>query len=563
VVTRTDHVATALLTDEVALPIVMSRPPSGRVQLHRLEALHQFRCCRCKKAKRSLLVALVDGDAARPICNGCYRALSAQQAVDDVIDTLDAGGSPPRLVPPMAPKKKAAEKAPRAEKPKGASKTKTKQQKQKKQTKAQKRAQRQAEQREKHQLELLRQAEELFRFFRRARIDARSRHGEVIVNGKQVVPLSSLWGLRRRAYEDLRDQIAAVACSREFVEAMKRNAAGLGDHLRAYYDRQAHGFELRAGDEPIALIRAGRARIYGGASVDGNFLIDGAHWRRLEIKLAEHEKESAAVAKPPPAPELKQPVPTSRPEPAKRRVWIDDVPDGVSAELADEVLEASRKIREERRLAFDRPVTLECELGSLILSPIGGTPEYLRVPFTLMRHRQRIGGDIVLSLSHDPLPVHIDEDAALPVEDVWAAALLGLAAATCFELPAPHARGHPIITSRPSNQRGGRGGQNGGYRRMLSSSKSDIWPAHLRPIGSWARYSGAFVSGHRRRLHEGWSASADAIENARRVGIVLGIGETWVKPHARGLPEKLEIRFKWQPSEALLAAAEVRRERPW
>ena len=53
------------------------------------------------------------------------------------------------------------------------------------------------------------------------------------------------------------------------------------------------------------------------------------------------------------------------------------------------------------------------------------------------------------------------------------------------------------------------------------------------------------------------------VENARRVGIVLARRETWVKPHARGLPENLDIRFRWRASEPLLSAYDAPGERPW
>jgi hypothetical protein len=73
---------------------------------------------------------------------------------------------------------------------------------------------------------------------------------------------------------------------------------------------------------------------------------------------------------------------------------------------------------------------------------------------------------------------------------------------------------------------------------------------HLEPIGNWVRYSGAFVAGHRRRLTDGRRASKEARERARRVGITLRPYETWVRPHTRGVPDGLEMRFRWHaPAE--------------
>jgi hypothetical protein len=67
-------------------------------------------------------------------------------------------------------------------------------------------------------------------------------------------------------------------------------------------------------------------------------------------------------------------------------------------------------------------------------------------------------------------------------------------------------------------------------------------------IGS--HYSGSFVAGHRRRLNEGRTASAEACDRARQVGIILHPHETWVRPHTRGIPEGIEMRFLWHaPTE--------------
>jgi hypothetical protein len=67
-------------------------------------------------------------------------------------------------------------------------------------------------------------------------------------------------------------------------------------------------------------------------------------------------------------------------------------------------------------------------------------------------------------------------------------------------------------------------------------------------IGS--HYSGSFVAGHRRRLNEGRTASAEACDRARQVGIILHPHETWVRPHTRGIPDGIQMRFLWHaPTE--------------
>lgn len=77
------------------------------------------------------------------------------------------------------------------------------------------------------------------------------------------------------------------------------------------------------------------------------------------------------------------------------------------------------------------------------------------------------------------------------------------------------------------------------------------WPGNLEPIGRWTSYSGSFVAGHRRRLNDGQTASNEACDRARQVGITLRSRETWVRPHARGIPDGLEMRFRWNAPEEL------------
>ena len=67
------------------------------------------------------------------------------------------------------------------------------------------------------------------------------------------------------------------------------------------------------------------------------------------------------------------------------------------------------------------------------------------------------------------------------------------------------------------------------------------------------------VSGHLRRLPEGWKRSASAEEHAAEFGIQVGEGQTFVRPHKRGEIEQLrtyrsrsalELIFATGPKEA-------------
>jgi hypothetical protein len=192
-------------------------------------------------------------------------------------------------------------------------------------------------------------------------------------------------------------------------------------------------------------------------------------------------------------------------------------------------------------------VILKCDIGELTLLPITGTVTRLVMPFRLDKGAETLKGELVLG-DRDPLPLLIGED--VDDEDAitaWTCALLGFADATCIEvepsepttrLESTRSRWHP-----PSS-----------VPRRRSSAPSlprrRPWPSHLEPVGNWIHCSGSFVAGHRRRLNEGHTASAEACDRARQVGIILHPYETWVRPHTRGVPDGIEMRFLWHaPTE--------------
>ncbi|MGA3540991.1 hypothetical protein ACK8GE_17050 [Micromonosporaceae bacterium DT194] len=66
-------------------------PARGRLQQHRLRAPVQLTCRRCGAAKKTRLVAVIDGEWTQLLCNGCYGAL------------LGSGEVPPSKQPADAP----------------------------------------------------------------------------------------------------------------------------------------------------------------------------------------------------------------------------------------------------------------------------------------------------------------------------------------------------------------------------------------------------------------------------------------------------------------------------
>jgi hypothetical protein len=209
-------------------------------------------------------------------------------------------------------------------------------------------------------------------------------------------------------------------------------------------------------------------------------------------------------------------------------------------------MDASRRIRTERQVAYDRPVILENELGELTLFPITSTGIRLLLPFRLANEPEAIDGHLELILGDpDPLPLLISttvlqEDAIR----AWTCALAGFADATCIDIePTPPRQPRTRQRSASPAYR---------YRDSVSDApRRRPWPSNLEPLGSWTAY-GALVAGHRRQLNDK-TASNEARERARQVGIILHANETWVRPHSRGIPKDIEMRFRWHAPRELLS----------
>jgi hypothetical protein len=200
-------------------------------------------------------------------------------------------------------------------------------------------------------------------------------------------------------------------------------------------------------------------------------------------------------------------------------------------------------------VAYERPVVLESDFGELTLLPISGTENRLLMPFRLNRGMEALKGQLVLG-DRDPLPLLIGEDVAH--EDAitaWTCALLGFADATCIEFEPVH----PAARREPARSRRHVPSSASHHRSSTPTLPRKQWPGHLEPLGHWADYSSAFVAGHRRRLADGKTASAEARDRARQVGIILHPHETWVRPHTRGVPDDIEMRFRWHAPANMLA----------
>jgi hypothetical protein len=511
-------------------PIARAYKRKGKLRLYRLSERVRFDCARCGKAKTTNRVGVVSDDWGRMVCNGCYAFLLNEQ------------------------KQKAKQRAKRPQAD-GA-------------TKGKRRQHRKANAPQPITAKELRQLERRFpgvdrlpSFFRAAGVQVELvRGGRLWINGSQTRPLA--WILPagdRLGWNNVIDQMALEYLGEIFANAVADNAR-FGQGLRAFLRRSENGFEVMRDEVALAMIHATHGRVRYEDPIYANFLTPGAHWQQLadavhgaEPELvAEWEREQKEKAAEAEAEALAE---AERKRAAARR-RIDALPPDVAPELRAACLEASWRIRNERQVAYERAVVLECEYGELTLLPIVGAEMRLLVPFRLDNGTATLSGELLLA-DRDPLPLLIGQAVAdADAVAAWSCALLGFADATCIEpeptSPIPRFRrwlapGSPSGRARSARHAG---------RSPRSVPRRRPWPAHLEPIGHWVRYSGSFVAGHRRRLTDGRTASSAARDRARRVGIVLRPNETWVQPHTRGVPEGLEMRFRWRaPGELGLSSA--------
>jgi hypothetical protein len=345
----------------------------------------------------------------------------------------------------------------------------------------------------------------------------------------------------------------------KFVQTVEDNGR-FDNSLRISLVPRERGFAVMRGDERLAVIHAAHAFIPHRRFIYANFLTPGPHWQEVAAvldslkakqearpKLHREANEERAAAS---AAEAER-----RRAAARRR--IDQMPGYMAPELIDACLKASRRIRLERQVAYDRPVVLKFDLGELTLLPIAGTGAHLRMPFGFTKGTGTLKGELILN-DCEPLPLVIskavgEEDAVV----AWACALLGFADATCinFKPTTPTARPEPTWQRRPHSSMSHR------LPSTQTLPRQRRWPRHLEQVGPWIHCSGSFVAGHRRHLPDGWTARAEARDRARQVGIILHPHETWVQPHARGIPDDIEMRFLWHaPPELGLSSRPPTRE---
>ena len=239
--------------------------------------------------------------------------------------------------------------------------------------KAERRAERRQQEMSKNERRRLeRQTEELRRqlpgldsllgFFRGAGVEVELRAGRWLwIDGVKAEHLTHLPPPETLEWNSIVSKIALKYLPSRFNRAIADNACFDAD-LRVVLVPRESGFAVMRSDVRLAVIQAARVLIPNREGMRANFLIPGEHWRLLAENLDDAEMELVAEwhrqndAKAAGVAADTKGKSELRRSAARR---IDHLPEGLDSELVDACLDASRRIRLERQVAYERPVVLE------------------------------------------------------------------------------------------------------------------------------------------------------------------------------------------------------------
>lgn len=326
--------------------------------------------------------------------------------------------------------------------------------------------------------------------------------------------------------------------------------SGLIDHGQEFeVVRTDRGVILRR-DRDYATIQPTQARVLRGASkpVNGNFTKPGLHWRRfwetLDPKLSTPVKTARH-----PKPKVTRPPPPQTPE----FTLVTNLKKRVSSESIEVAIRSSEQIRTERTIALAHTAKLIADDRTLTLEPISLRGNAPQVVFQYSIPDRKLRGAMYLRSPEIPIAIGVDpkSDRDL-IGEAWICALAGFAALTC-----PEQDTHASTPGRPPT-----GGQTARTNKPPRNTprpqarKPAIGNSRLTPDESTQQIAASYVPGHVRRLSPGRSPSAEARLRAESIGIQLGLHETWVQPHARGLPDDIDLTFRWELDDFLASVLE-------
>jgi hypothetical protein len=222
------------------------------------------------------------------------------------------------------------------------------------------------------------------------------------------------------------------------------------------------------------------------------------------------------------------------------------LPASIGPGAAAAALAASERIRTQRTLAFGHGVVLRSGEDRIRFEPITSEGGRVEAPFSWSpAGAAPFHAALRLRTPDDPLAIAFrDGVSESELAFAWIVALAAFAELTCVDIIEPS---RPRLDRAPAvAQPQPRAGGGARTRRPRGVARPSMFSPALQPIGATTQVIASYVAGHRRRLRPGQRSSDEAKAAARAVGIELQPGETWVRPHARGLPDDAELQFSWR-----------------
>lgn len=350
---------------------------------------------------------------------------------------------------------------------------------------------------------------------------------------------SNTWNAQLALPEDHERWMDKIVMSDDpaaLLAAIERNVVAPPDDDLEFRLKKA-GFSVYAGKRHIGQIRPTGAMI-GSRNIHGPMWTDGTLWDAVNRAIKARLEAQTRLPTP------------SGPSGSRGHgsVWTE-WPEQTDPGLADLATQASARIRHERRLTFEFPVSIRLATGELLrLFPVrtkagraqrsGPASTIIEAPFEFVGASGETSAALRLRTPSDPLALWVGKSNG-DLGRAWALALCAFAELTCSDLlltprgPAGHREGQRPVPPQ---------GETVGLRSLSRKVRYD---RGLVPTSATAAFLATYVAGHPRRLRPGQRASSENVQAALEVGIQLRSDETWVRPHSRGGPEGGELEFEW------------------
>jgi hypothetical protein len=369
----------------------------------------------------------------------------------------------------------------------------------------------------------------LVNVLKRAGLSAHWSSGALIVNDR---PVSVVLPRARATPDEVVDATVNAALGDVLLASVTDHLSGRGLPIRAV--RRKRGIALATGVHVVAIVSATKAGFAFGPSVSGNFLAPGRHWDELDSRIRELLSKRADAS--------------DQTLPARGLRVLLDLPPDVAPEMRELAQVATTLIRDDRSVTFGHTVELRIDGTVIEFLPVSDERGPVEAPFKYRHGDVEVEAALRLRSPGDVLAIAVDSNITDPdIGQAWVVALAAFADLCCSQQTPTRAQAE----ASPSSNRRARDARTQSTAVTLRRYGKVVVGEAVQPSPATAALLASYVVGHRRRLRHGHEATQDAKRAAQAVGIALQARETWVRPHLRGAPDDIVLRFAWRPPTAI------------